>query len=76
MLLVTPPAIEGNWKWGDIIDAMDETLDMAKKRAIEPAQIENTNYAHFLPATLMAVTMHPITIAVNFSAMNKFNLEN
>lgn len=70
MLLVTPPEIKGHWSWENIIDAMEETLDMAKKRAIEPAQIENSMYGHFLPATIMAAAKHPITVAVDLAANN------
>ncbi len=70
MLLVTPPQITGSWQWNDIIEAMEETLQMAKKRAVEPSQIENTSYAQFLPATMTAVTMHWITAALNLSVNN------
>jgi hypothetical protein len=44
---------------------------MAKKRAVEPAQIEGSNYAQFLPSTMMAVTMYYITVAANLSVNNK-----
>lgn len=70
MLLVTPPNITGSWKWNDIIDAMEETLDMAKKRAVEPAQIETSSYAQFLPTTMTAVSMYWITAALNLAANN------
>ncbi|WP_286970140.1 hypothetical protein [Flavobacterium sp. UBA4854] len=70
MLLVTPPEFTGKWKWSDIIESMEETLEMAKKRAVEPVQIENTSYAQFLPTTMMAVTMQYITAATNLSVNN------
>lgn len=70
MLLVTPPHITGKWDWNNIIDAMNETLAMAKKRAVEPAQIEGTSYAQFLPSTMMAVTRYAITVATNLSINN------
>ncbi|HMJ46128.1 MAG TPA: hypothetical protein VK498_02300 [Ferruginibacter sp.] len=76
ILLVTPPQITGNWKWNDIIDAMEETLDMAKKRAIEPSQIESSAYAQFLPTTMMTAMMHPITMGVNLAANNSFKKSN
>jgi hypothetical protein len=74
MLLVTPPSLKGSWSWIDIIEAMEETLEMAKKRAVEPVQIETTAYAQFLPTTMMAVTRHWITAATNLSA-NNFTLK-
>jgi hypothetical protein len=43
---------------------------MAKKRAIEPAQIETTAYAQFLPTTMMAVTLYLITLSTNLAINN------
>lgn len=71
MLLVTPPDFTGHWQWQDLIDTLNETLDFAKRRAIEPEQIDTKVYARFLPATLMAVTMYPITIATNLAMNNQ-----
>jgi len=70
MLLVTPPEFTGNWKWDDIIESMEETLEMAKKRTIEPLMVEKTSYAQFLPTTMMAVTMHWVTVATNLAMNN------
>jgi hypothetical protein len=56
MLLVTPPDFRGSWQWVDLVDALHETLDMAKQRAIEPKQIDSSAFATFLPAVLMAAT--------------------
>ena len=36
----------GRMKWDNIVDSLKETLSMAKKRAIEPSQIETTGYAN------------------------------
>ncbi|HEX8149789.1 MAG TPA: hypothetical protein VF591_21595 [Pyrinomonadaceae bacterium] len=72
MLLVTPPGPGGAWAWGDILDAVNETLEMAKKRAVEPAQVDTTPYARFLPATVMAATLYQISIANDLSANNNF----
>jgi hypothetical protein len=70
MLLVVPPKITGSWQWNDIVESMEETLQMAKKRAIAPDNIETTAYAQFLPATMMAVTLHWITVATNLAINN------
>lgn len=70
MLLVVPPQITGQWQWEDITDALEETLAMAKKRAVEPSQVEATSYAQFLPTTMMAVTLHWITVATNLAVNN------
>ena len=69
ILVVTPASVgavgaenTGGWQWEDLVGALNETLDLAKKRALEPAQIEPTPYARLLPATIMAVTLYGISI--------------
>jgi hypothetical protein len=71
MLLVTAPQQNGHWQWNDLADALDETLLLAKKRAVEPNKIEGSNYAQFLPGTMMAVSFHLITVAANLSMNNQ-----
>jgi hypothetical protein len=70
MVLLVPPQIEGAWKWEDIVGGVRETFDMARKRAVEPSQIDDGPYAQLLPATLMAVTLHQVTIATNLAITN------
>ena len=84
-LLVTPTKFQGQWQWADLVDAINETLDMAKKRAIEPDQLMGKKkegeeeipkdpedyYAHFLPATLMAVNLYQVSISANLAENNK-----
>jgi hypothetical protein len=70
MLLVTPASASGEWQWQDLVDAVNETLEMAKKRAVEPVHSDNTAYPRFLPATAMAVTLYPISIAANLAVNN------
>jgi len=70
MLLVVPPARTGTWKVDDLVAAVLETLDLARTRAVEPAQIDGTGYAQLLPATVMAAAARPITIATDLSVNN------
>ncbi|MGN6814812.1 MAG: hypothetical protein ACTHK3_01835, partial [Solirubrobacterales bacterium] len=63
ILLVTPATADGAWHWDDVVGALNETLDLAKKRALEPATVDPTMYSRFLPATIMAVTLRGISIA-------------
>ena len=70
MLLVTPAAFRGAWQWADLVDALNETLDLAKLRGLEPVHIDATRYAQFLPATIMAVTMRQLTISANLALNN------
>lgn len=70
LLLVTSPHLDGAWQWNDLVDAIRETLEEARLRAVEPTQVDDTSYARFLPATISAVTFHPITIMLNLSLNN------
>ncbi|HEX6095403.1 MAG TPA: hypothetical protein VF432_03680 [Thermoanaerobaculia bacterium] len=53
MLLLTPPLTPGAWQWKDVVDALSETLDLAKVRAVEPRHLDDTLYARILPATVL-----------------------
>jgi hypothetical protein len=70
MLLAVPPQLRGKWVWDDLVAMLHDTLDAARKRAVEPSQVDASNYAQFLPATLTAVTLYQMTIAVNLAANN------
>ena len=69
-LLVTPARMQGRWQWSDVLGALEETLELARLRAVEPAQVDTTAYARFLPATTTAVTLYGISIAANYSMVN------
>ena len=70
ILLVTPATASGTWVWDDLVGALNETLDLAKKRAVEPTQIDSTPYAPLVPATAMAVTLYGISIGTSLSVAN------
>jgi hypothetical protein len=70
ILVVTPATANGAWQWEDIVGALNETLDLAKKRALEPAQLDPTAYARLLPATIMAVTLYGISITTSLAVAN------
>ncbi len=71
MLLALPPVLRGNWNWNDLVAMLNQTLDDARKRGVEPALIDSSNYAQFLPATVMAVTLYQIHIATNLALNNR-----
>jgi hypothetical protein len=70
MLLVTPSEFRGTWRWNDLVDALNETLDFAKRRAIEPKHVDKTEYGRFLPATTIAAQVHQLTISANLALNN------
>jgi hypothetical protein len=71
ILLALSPTFSGGWGWNDLVDAIRETMDEAKLRAVEPGQLDETAYAPFLPAAIMASTRHPITISLDLAMNNK-----
>ena len=74
MLLVTPAAGTA-WSWDDLRQAIPDTMQLAKQRAVEPVHLEATAAARFLPATVSAVTEAGISIGVAFDRNNGVVLE-
>ena len=70
MLLVMPASNTGAWQWEDLVGALNETLELCKKRAVEPAALDPSVYARFVPATVMASTSYGITISTSLAAAN------
>ena len=60
--------VEG-WRWSDLMDSLSETLDEARLRGIEPEAVCR-ELGHFLPAALMVVTKHQITVATDLRDNN------
>jgi hypothetical protein len=65
LLVAVAPALRGQWAWDDLVGAVQEALDLAKLRAVEPDQLfgratdaaaSNGAYFQALPAILMEFT--------------------
>ncbi|HEY6793075.1 MAG TPA: hypothetical protein VI248_00155 [Kineosporiaceae bacterium] len=69
ILVVTPASVTGSWEWDDLVGALNDTLDLAKVRAVEPDRLDGTPYATLLPATVMATAMYAISIFTNLGAV-------
>lgn len=74
ILMAMPSQFKGGWEWNELMDAVNDTLNQAKKRAIEPQQIDQTVYTRFLPATMTSSTKYAITASLNYSLVNLINL--
>ena len=72
ILLCTPSKFSGAWSWDDLVNTLHETLDMARIRAVEPKQLDQTELSVFLPATVMATTWRPVTMGVDLALVNKY----
>ncbi|WP_118976928.1 hypothetical protein [Taibaiella koreensis] len=52
LLLGLTPQITGNWRWDDLVDMLNETLELAKKRAVDYEQISSSVVGQ-LPGMIM-----------------------
>jgi hypothetical protein len=68
LLLVLPPAPTGRWAWADLLDALHETLDAARMRAVEPDQLGGSVLTQFLPMVTPAVAPSPATIVADLAS--------
>jgi hypothetical protein len=64
-LLALPAVRDGAWSWDELLGAVNDALDSAKRRAIEPVQVDATAYGSFLPATMSPYTFPEISISNN-----------
>jgi hypothetical protein len=64
-LLALPAVRNGAWSWDELLGAVTDALESAKRRAIEPVHIDSTAYSWFLPATVSAYTFPEISISNN-----------
>lgn len=70
LLLVLPTQRTGTWNWPDVIGALDDTLAMARRRAVEPVHVDRTPYARLLPATVSATTLRGLSIGLALALNN------
>ena len=56
LLVVVPPVLRGNWEWDDLVGGVNEALDLAKLRAIEPDAVTASGHFQVLPAILSEFT--------------------
>ncbi len=70
MLLLTPAQWDGAWSWVDIVDGVVDTFDLARIRAVEPADLDEGALAQLLPATVASVTTSGLSISANYALVN------
>lgn len=66
-LLATPAAFTGAWRWNDIVASLNEALDAARTRAVEPDAL-GRQFAALLPAVLTETSWSPMTISADILA--------
>nr|GEU80796.1 hypothetical protein [Tanacetum cinerariifolium] len=70
LLVVSPRANAGNWTTEDLLGAVNETLDLAKKRTVEPDALAFTHLATVLPAIVAPVARQAATFTLDFGQIN------
>lgn len=67
ILLAVTPEVTGAWTWEKLTGVLNNTLDRAKLRAIEPEHIDDSAFSQLLPAVLSAVSSSPgATISTDY----------
>jgi hypothetical protein len=64
-LLAVPAVFGETWSWDELMGAVNDALDSAKLRAIEPVHLDTTAYDALVPATHSAWTYPEISISNN-----------
>lgn len=73
MLLVVPPRADRSQPWlaADLLGAVNETLDLAKKRTVEPDTLAFTHLATVLPAVVAPVAQQAVTFTLDLGSINQ-----
>ena len=71
LLAVCPDSnTDREWQWEELLGAVNETLDLAKKRAIEPDALAFTHLGQLLPALVAPVAMEGVTTNLDYRQVN------
>lgn len=66
LLAVAPQAGSVGWSFADLLGTVNETLDLAKKRTVEPDALAFTHLATLLPALVAPVAQQEATFSLDF----------
>ena len=55
ILLAVTPKETGNWDWDDLLFTIQDTVELAKNRAVEPEHLEQTYVGQILPGFMYEV---------------------
>lgn len=78
LLVVSPRSNPTTWTIDDLLGAVNETLDLAKKRTVEPDALAFTPLATVLPAVVAPVAQQAVTFTLDLGRTNgtaRFNEE-
>ncbi len=67
ILLAVPPSLHQPWQWDDLVRVVNNTLDLAKVRAVDLDALNRVG--HQLPAIVMAVNHEEATVSTDLVRM-------
>ncbi len=70
LLVVSPRSNPTTWTIDDLLGAVNETLDLAKKRTVEPDALAFTPLATVLPAVVAPVAQQAVTFTLDLGRIN------
>ena len=74
LLLTVSPQETDHWKWDDLMATIRETMELAKKRAVDPELIKNSPLSHFLPAITGPINDQNLYPVVDFAKNIKVSI--
>jgi hypothetical protein len=69
LLLVVPPD-PAHWQWADLQQAVIETFELARVRAVEPDALAQTAYGQLLPAVVAPLGDRNATLVATFARLS------
>jgi hypothetical protein len=70
LLLAISPTLTGAWTWDNLLGTLNDTLNRAKTRAVEPDTLnKHSLFAQLLPAVTTATEKGKANMVINFSAL-------
>lgn len=63
------PLGEAQWHWDGLLGTVSETLDFAKKRAVEPANLSYTHLGALLPLLVAPVAKEGVTMTLDWQQL-------
>jgi hypothetical protein len=69
LLLAVTPAEKGHWAWDDLVGILNDTLQRAKRRAVEPLlldRVDRPEVGVLLPAIVADFSQHDLNISLDY----------
>ncbi|CAN5158403.1 hypothetical protein BH23BAC1_BH23BAC1_26950 [soil metagenome] len=79
ILLAVTPEQTGSWSWDDLVGTLNDTLQRAKRRAVEPMLLDKANHpvlSTLLPGVLSQFSQYDLDVSVDFSLNLQYMVTN